>query len=228
MTTDLRLFGHLFGVGKEEADMLSRLAGPCPALHQPTAPFMGGAAEAFQALNRRGRESLAKIEVLTATTVKLPKDKRRGKLDTWQTIHEFIYAGNARFTLLSLKTGQRYTYKVQVKKADLVLHPEDPVYFVNLLRGPDNTADYAYMGVTRRNGQFNRTSASKVSDLAQSYKSWVWFLERMRSERADVLGALVEFWHEGRCCCCGRVLTVPSSVLSGYGEVCRKARNTGA
>jgi hypothetical protein len=31
---------------------------------------------------------------------------------------------------------------------------------------------------------------------------------------------VVEFWHEGKCCRCGRKLTVPASIASGIGPEC--------
>jgi hypothetical protein len=54
----------------------------------------------------------------------------------------FIYAGNATFTVTSVKTGARFTFKVSRKKDD----PEAPL-FVALLGGPDNVSDYRYMGI---------------------------------------------------------------------------------
>ena len=41
-----------------------------------------------------------------------------GQLVTWEAVRAFIFAGNARFTLRSLRTGARYTYRVRAKKAD--------------------------------------------------------------------------------------------------------------
>jgi uncharacterized protein DUF6011 len=147
-----------------------------------------------------------------------------GRLTTWPAIKEFMFAGHALFTLRSLNTGMRYTYKVDIKKADRDAKLADPMYFVKLLRGQDNQNDYLYMGVLRRDMRFRLTSASKLGRTAPAFVSLVWFLDKMARER-DVLGAgampaLVEFWHAGRCGRCGRTLTVPESVASGIGPVC--------
>ena len=158
-----------------------------------------------------------------------------GRLLTWAAIKEFVYAGNATFTLRSMKTGMRYTYKVKIKKADREAKLTDPAYFVSLLRGADNENDYAYMGVLRRDHSFRLTQASRMKRDAASVVSFEWFVDKMKHER-DVLGghtsmpggggavvareALMEFWHVGSCGRCGRTLTVPDSVASGIGPVC--------
>jgi hypothetical protein len=161
--------------------------------------------------------------------------ERRGRLDAWDAVKAYVFAGCAVFTLRSLKTGMRYTYKVRVKKEDVVQAEEyarlgdpdasarmlqDAPYFVNLLRGPDNTADFAYMGVLRRTWAFSLTSASRMGREAPAVKALVWFLERARLERTGLLGVTLEFWHDGRCGRCGRKLTVPESVASGLGPEC--------
>lgn len=170
-----------------------------------------------------------------------------GRLDTWAAVREFIFAGNATFTLVSLKTGVRFTYKLQAKKEDLAQLAEqedlrqhaaehgtvlefrptfsasDVTYFLNLLRGADNTTDYAYMGVVRKPGRFFWTAASgKVSRQAPSYKALLWMLDALTCQR-DVLGSSLEVWHEGRCAKCGRKLTVPESIASGFGPECGRS-----
>jgi len=53
----------------------------------------------------------------------------------------FLTAGKAIFTV-SNPTGTRYTFKVS-KPRD----KEDCPFFVSLLTGPDNWANYTYMGI---------------------------------------------------------------------------------
>jgi hypothetical protein len=145
-----------------------------------------------------------------------------GPLPTWQAVEEFIFAGKATFTLVSVRTGVRFTYKVTKRK----LNPaDDTVYFLNLLRGPDNEADYAYMGVLRKDpARFFWTAASgKAGRLAAAYKALVWFVDAMKCGRA-VLGDTLEVWHDGKCACCGRKLTVPESIASGFGPSCASRR----
>ena len=100
---------------------------------------------------------------------------------------------------------------------------DDPAFFVEVLYGPDNTAAYKYIGALRKPGRFYVTDVSKLPRTSPCVQAFVWFLNEMRGQR-DVLGRVLEFWHEGRCCCCGRALTVPSSVENGIGPECSGRR----
>ena len=172
-------------------------------------------------------------DALDATTLHLrqAEDRRadeaglkRGQLTTWPAISEFLFAGAATFTLVSLVTGRRFTYKAQVKKTDMKAGLADCAYFVQLLRGPDNTADYAYLGVLRRPDRFFTTPKSRITQHPTSHAALLWFLEALKADRQDVLGKQLEFWHTGRCCYCTRLLTVPESVERGIGPECAKRR----
>jgi hypothetical protein len=157
--------------------------------------------------------------------------KTPGILPTWDAVEEFLFAGNATFTLRSAKTGARFTYKLSVKKGDLLsgVAADQVVYFANLLRGPDNTADFAYMGVVRKApARFFWTAASgKVGRQAPALKALLWALDAMRCRR-DVLCSSLEVWHEGRCGACGRKLTVPESIAAGLGPECAGRSPKGA
>jgi len=147
----------------------------------------------------------------------------KGQLATWDAVMEFMLAGNATFTLRSLRTGTRFTYRVRVKKEDADAKTEDPTYFVSLLRGRDNESDYAYVGVLRRDLGLRLTAASRMGRRAPAVVGLVWFLDAARCRR-EVLGTRLEFWHEGRCGRCGRKLTVPQSILDGFGPECQGLR----
>lgn len=147
----------------------------------------------------------------------------RGQVKDWDAVRRFIFAGAAHFTLRSLRTGERFTYRVRVKKEDTAAGVQDPTYFVCWLRGPDNGEDYGYVGVLRGDLGLRLTAASRVTRTAPCVRGLVWFLDAMKHGRA-VLGAQVEFWHEGRCGRCGRRLTVPESVAEGFGPECSGRR----
>lgn len=137
-----------------------------------------------------------------------------GQLSTWAEVHQFMFAGNATITLVSRATGTRFTYKVRISK------PSDDrpnVHFVNLLNGPDNTSDFAYMGVIDAHG-FHATTNSRVTPSAPSFKAFEWMLRHMAA--GGDMPDLLEVWHEGSCGRCGRKLTVPASVASGIGPEC--------
>jgi signal peptidase I len=177
---------------------------------------------------------------------KVKKEPPRGQLTEWSTVKDYVFAGKAVFTLHNPKTGVRLTYKVTAKKGDLKvvedarqtaehdvehgqelstdteqrLRPGYVTYFVNVLRGPDNTADFTYLGVLRKPGDFFITAKSQVTRKPTSYKALVWFLDAMRCEREILGGSPLEVWHSGRCGRCGKLLTVPASVARGLGAIC--------
>ena len=151
------------------------------------------------------------------------REKHPAKLETWDAVRAFMFAGAAVLTLVSVKTGVRFTYKVRVKKSDVgKVGPAWVTHFVNLLRGPNNNQDFVYMGVVRNNPpRFFWTSKSgRVGRQSPAYKALLWALDAMAGRREGVLGHTLEVWHEGRCGRCGRRLTVPDSIQSGYGPEC--------
>lgn len=121
---------------------------------------------------------------------------------------EFIYAGNSIFTLVSTRTGRRFTYGVKRAKDN------DSLYFVNLLVGPNNVIDYTYLGIIGQRG-FTLTGKSRAGWDAPSVRAIQWFLDHTTSD-------LVEVYHAGKCGRCRRRLTVPESIKSGIGPECAK------
>lgn len=136
---------------------------------------------------------------------------------------KFFLAGKAYFTLRSVKTGKRYTYRVTRAKDK----EDKPInlWFTSLLVGPDNYLNYTYIGVIRPNATsgdvqdyiFVTTGKSKLPMEATEVKAIAYVIDVLRS-RPNVPG--VEIWHAGRCGRCGRMLTVPESIASGYGPEC--------
>jgi hypothetical protein len=124
-----------------------------------------------------------------------------------------ILAGNATITLVSGKTGARYTYKI--RKAE-----RGTSWFVNLLTGPSNEADFAYIGLIGATGEFRLTKASKLPADSAPVRGFGWTLARLAKNE---IPEQLEVWHEGRCCRCGRKLTVPESIATGLGPECAKA-----
>lgn len=147
-------------------------------------------------------------------------DKRRQLADPKAAL-DFMFGGNARFTLKSGKTGQRVTYKVMVSD-------DNPsIFFVYYLTGSDNENDYTYLGMVKTDpfGRpvFTLTRKSKLKTDSSPVKALCWVLGHLTAT-TPVFPNHLEFWHEGRCCRCGRTLTVPESIESGMGPECAKRR----
>lgn len=148
---------------------------------------------------------------------------------------KFILAGNAYFTLRSTKTGTRYTYRVS-RAFDEITDPVSlkpvkkfkDIWFVSLLTGPDNWQNYTYIGILRGNAlegqQFATTGKSKLPLEAAPVKAITYAIDCLRT-RPDAPG--VEIFHAGKCGRCGRMLTVPESIISGFGPECLDALRLG-
>lgn len=123
---------------------------------------------------------------------------------------KFIKAGKAIFTLENKETGNRFTYKVKKLK-------DKDIWFVSVLNGPDNYANYKYLG-TIFDKSFRSTAKAKISKDALSFKAFDW-LNKMLNFEKD-LPENVKVYHEGRCGRCGKRLTVPESIVQGFGPEC--------
>lgn len=150
--------------------------------------------------------------------VRLHGGTTMSKMNDVADIRTFVTAGNATFTLSSVKTGVRYTYKVySPKKIN-----NKQIHFVLLLTGPDNTNDYTYIGMINE-GVF-RTTAKSTMGYDSPPVAAIAFLCRQvmcAGKTPDSLG--LEFRHQGKCGRCGRALTVPDSVDKGLGPSCQEA-----
>jgi hypothetical protein len=154
----------------------------------------------------------------TKTMTTIPNELR-GQLHTPLFAKAYALAGNATFTVLNPDTGNRYTFKVKRKDVGTEAEPKE-LFFVGLLSGPDNDADYSFLGTIFDAEKFVHGRKSRVGTDAPSARAFTWLWSRLA---ADTDFAPAEFWHEGRCGRCGRKLTVPASIERGLGPVCAGA-----
>ncbi len=138
----------------------------------------------------------------------------RGKLLSSPDRFTFILAGNAIFTVINNKTGNRFTYKVSLAMNNRASYPP---HFVKVLVGPDNGADYQFIGTIFNSLTFRHGRKSRISETAPSVMVFTWFWKRLMDGK---MPDCVEVWHEGRCGACGRALTVPESIERGLGPIC--------
>ena len=140
---------------------------------------------------------------------------------------EKSHNGSATFTLVSSKSGKRFTYKAAPPKKERE-GAKGRTLFVSLLTGSDNTNDFSYMGTLWQPEEgrpwfFRHTKASKVGPEAPSSKAFakLW-TEAMKpaQRRPPNLLDVIEVWHEGRCGRCGRLLTDPIYIDLGFGRDC--------
>lgn len=160
-------------------------------------------------------------------TQQLELEEKRGQLTEPALIRRYILGGNATFTLRSLATGLRFTYKVKSATKDRGLNwstgnQDRTLFFVSVLTGRDNDSDFSYIGILKQSvdGEFRFSHTAKSSALPGS-PSFDGFAKCWKLlEFGCRWHPQIEFWHEGKCCVCGRKLTVPESVETGMGPEC--------
>lgn len=137
---------------------------------------------------------------------------------------KFIMAGHALFTVRNSNTGNRFTYKVTVpgdQKAETAR-----IWFVAGLTGNDNEHDYSYIGYIKNvHGKllFSYGAKSHLAEDAPIVVAFDYVFNKLL--RHGFTKPNLEVWHEGKCCRCGRTLTVPESIESGIGPECAKIKH---
>ena len=147
----------------------------------------------------------------------------RGRIEDVDAFRKFLTAGKASFTVVSKKTGERLTFLARRPKDDA--RPGLKPTWMSVLNGPDNTSDYGFLGTlwVRPDGRTTYAPGTQIAigPDAPSQRAMRWLAEGLSSPAGGaVLFRHAEFWHEGRCGRCGRKLTVPESVASGFGPEC--------
>jgi hypothetical protein len=135
-----------------------------------------------------------------------------------------IFAGKAIFTIRSKKTGNRFTFRF--KRAKETDRFPNPVFFVSVLSGPNNIDDYEYIGSISANGKSFRPRKNYPTDERHTTIKQLlfWLLNKMNDIAYTDIKAQAELFHAGYCMRCGRILTVPESIISGLGPECKKLK----
>jgi len=152
----------------------------------------------------------------------VPATERRARVG-----REFILAGDARFTIQE-PNGAHHTFRVRYKEPSPRPSggnwPEK--WFVSFLSGSNNDDDssYTYLGeLDDFTGQAHTTKASAHLDGCYKIRLLNRVLARVWGDDHQAFESKgYNLVHEGRCGRCGHVLTVPSSIESGFGPECIK------
>ena len=141
-----------------------------------------------------------------------------GKIEI-SNVGEFVLSGKSLFTLFNKETGNYFTFKVTKIKEEKKSSAAD-IWFVSYFSGTENDADssYTFFGTIFDNGVFRLSKKKDHLKDKQAVKVFTWFWELKES-----LPDQVKVFHEGRCGRCGRPLTTPKSIMSGYGPSCYKS-----
>lgn len=121
----------------------------------------------------------------------------------------YILGGKAKVTIVSKKTGARFTYRVERKN----LEDNRFLHFVSVLTGPDNQQDFEYLGTIFGGQDYRHGRRSSIAQDAASNRAFEWVWRHLDSQDFEV-------WHSGECSRCGRELTDPESIARGLGPTC--------
>lgn len=153
----------------------------------------------------------------------------RGQLTTIAAARLFIEAGRAILTIQSRKTDDRFTFRFSRPSNDDPSSNQrrwnagERCIWVSVLTGADNENDYSFIGTifpSKSTTEIRPSPKSRVALDTPSGKAVRWMLKAIYENQADRLFTQAELWHEGICARCGRKLTVPESIDTGFGPEC--------
>jgi len=137
----------------------------------------------------------------------IPENELRGK-----QLRDFVFAGNALFTLANTDTDNHVTFKV--KK-----HKEEDVWFVSTL---GQYGKYVFIGTCFSEKKYKHSKNSDIEWNDQKVQVFNWMLSKFFNDQDKY--PMVRVYHHGRCGACQKKLTTPESIKSGIGPVCSGRR----
>lgn len=170
----------------------------------------------------------------------------RGQVKQPTLLLMHILAGRSILTVKSNKTGERYTFRFS--RPDLDDHnawvmgnyqerkSKGRPIWVAVYGGP--AGDFTNEGNERRNWSllgtiwpapldqgpeftYRHSRKSKIGEETFDVRAVKWIAKHL-AHQVDVLLEKADWWHEGVCGRCGRRLTVPESIDTGFGPECKK------
>ena len=133
----------------------------------------------------------------------------KSKIETMKEVKRFILAGNAVFTAKLLNENIHYIFKV-VKSGKLFqAFVKDGWTYIPI----GSFSDKLTLKVLRN---------KKIKSFSDEIKLFKHILDNL-----DGSLLFIDIYHEGLCGRCGRALTLPKSIISGFGPVCLKHMERG-
>ncbi len=143
------------------------------------------------------------------------------RLTDMALIYRYLAAGKGKFTLRNGKTGRRVTFEVEsCGRKDDKGEPTGPMFLSAAVSGKLQYFGCMWDYRDRATAGWAYGKKSKLARSAVEVQTFAWFWDHVKWQVA--LPAHIEFWHEGRCAKCGSDLTVPESIVAGFGPKCLK------
>lgn len=141
------------------------------------------------------------------------------RLETMESLRNYILGGFAVFTMINEDTGNRFTYRISRGKKNKQL------YYVYVLTRSNNASkdSYKFLGGYSDNEGYIQSGKSPIKGDALSNISISWFFSNFRNwSLFKPQYVSVKFYHMGTCARCGKLLTTPESLKAGFGPECVK------
>ncbi len=122
---------------------------------------------------------------------------------TKETINNFIFAGNATFTVLNETTGNRFTFRIR-KAGWGTSEVKHDTFFVSVLTGSDNNSSYTFLGTFFNRFGYKHSIKSRIGLESNSNKVMEWFFKSYISNIGSY--PTVKVFHSGKCGKCGKKL----------------------
>lgn len=136
------------------------------------------------------------------------------------TLKQYLLAGRATFTVKSIKTGNRRTFRVTKCPPEKIRDKSmQTLHFVSYLSGPDNESNYTYLGMIVNGQNFFKSRRSSPDFTSATAFDWLWTYAHSNRDVNDFPEGVL-FYPSSRCCRCGRSLTTPESIINGIGPEC--------
>lgn len=133
-----------------------------------------------------------------------------------QYIRSFILGGKSEFVLLNTKTENHFTYKVE-KSENSMGKNVLASYYVRVQYEYGRMIYAGYLTVDAYNCiKYFQGTKGQFSETSQSIVVLLWFLQRQPIDIPDNMQCM----HLGKCGRCGRLLTEPESIRTGFGPTC--------
>lgn len=133
-----------------------------------------------------------------------------------EDFYKFAFGGNCILTFKSLKTEKHFTYKITVPNSRK--NTLNKFFSVYVLSGADNTSNYIYIGKINTATLLFEPYTIGKNKQGESVKGFEFVCSRLA--KRNVFINFLEIYRSTKCCRCGRLLTTPESIESGFGPEC--------
>lgn len=133
----------------------------------------------------------------------------------------FMLAGKSEFTVVSMRTAVRFSFKLTKKKSTSgAAGAAEFIYFVNVIHGDNSIyGGLLYFDNRTEAFMFSKGKTGLVGAEDVRIKSLLYIVNNLLAKN---YGIDVSIYHCGKCGRCGKKLTTPESVLTGLGPECCK------